>query len=83
MPELELDYAQLLQIAREPVESSNIASTGFDHLLQVITIEFHTGDVYAYLGCNATEHTDLRNAESVGKFFNQNIKKAKRTVKLT
>lgn len=83
----ELDYSKLLEIARTPVESSNIAAVGFDELARIIVVEFDVptaeNSVYAYLDCDKALYEDFLSAESKGKFFHQRIRNSKRTVLLT
>ena len=59
---------------RQSVESSNIRSVGYDEFLLVLEIEFKSGAVYRYYGVPAEVHDELINAESVGKYFNANVK---------
>ena len=59
---------------RQPVDSSNIRSVGYDDTIQVLEIEFHHGGAYRYLGVPPHMHQALMRAESMGTYFNQNIK---------
>jgi hypothetical protein len=59
---------------REPVQSSNLASVGYDISTSVLEIEFLNGGVYQYYGVPAQVHEGLMNAGSKGIYFNQNIK---------
>ena len=59
---------------RQPVESSNLRSVGYDEFLLVLEIEFKSGAVYRYYGVPSEVHDELVNAESVGKYFNANVK---------
>ena len=59
---------------RQPVESSNLRSVGYDEFLLVLEIEFKSGAVYRYYGVPSEVHDELINAESVGKYFNANVK---------
>ena len=59
---------------RRSVESSNLKSVGYDEFLLVLEIEFKSGAVYRYYGVPAEVHDELINAESVGKYFNANVK---------
>lgn len=61
---------------RVPVTSSNLASVGYDHLSQVLEVEFHNGGVYEYLDVPAAVHEGLMGAESHGRYFDRHIKKA-------
>lgn len=74
-------YKKLLDIARHPVESSNVLSIGYNETYRVIQIEFHKEGkslgVYQYGDCDEKLYHDLQAAESKGKFFNAHIKKRK------
>ena len=59
---------------RQSVESSNLRSVGYDEFLFVLEIEFKSGAVYRYYGVPSEVHDELINAESVGKYFNANVK---------
>ena len=59
---------------RQSVESSNLRSVGYDEFLLVLEIEFKSGAVYRYYGVPSEVHDELVNAESVGKYFNANVK---------
>ena len=61
-------------MTRHPVESSNLRSVGYDEFLLVLEIEFKSGAVYRYYGVPSEVHDELINAESVGKYFNANVK---------
>lgn len=77
------DYTLLLSIAREPVESSNIASIGYSEINKAIVIEFLSDhSVYGYLDCDKELFNKLQTAESIGKFFHANIRNVKETIKL-
>lgn len=57
------------------VDSSNIASIGYDEETDVLEIEFKSGSIYAYDDVPFYLYAQLMNAPSKGKFFNTNIKK--------
>lgn len=59
---------------RISVESSNIRYVGYDEFLLVLETEFKNGAVYRYYGVPSEVHDELINAESVGKYFNANVK---------
>ena len=59
---------------REPVESSTLASVGYDAATFVLELEFRSGDVYQYLGTPNRIHCELIDAESKGRYFNQKIR---------
>jgi hypothetical protein len=57
---------------RKPVESSNIASIGYDS--ETLEIEFHDGGVYQYFNVPEQIYQELFNATSKGKYHASNIK---------
>lgn len=57
-----------------PVSSSMAASIGYDKNEQVLQVEFHNGAVYQYSGVEADTWSDLHDAESVGRYYNYEIK---------
>lgn len=60
---------------RQSVESSNLRSVGYDEFLLVLETEFKSVvAVYRYYGVPSEVHDELINAESVGKYFNANVK---------
>ncbi len=61
---------------RVKVQSSNLASVGYDSSEQTLEIEFHHGGVYQYYGVPEDRHIGLMSADSHGKYFDQYIKKA-------
>jgi hypothetical protein len=61
---------------RVPVQSSNLASVGYDSANMILEIEFHSGGIYQYFNLPLQIHEGLMNAGSKGTYFDQNIKKA-------
>ena len=59
---------------REPVESSTLASVGYDETQVLLELEFRSGELYRYFGPPHNIHRELMTAESKGRFFNQNIR---------
>ena len=57
-----------------PVSSSMAASIGYDKNEQILQVEFHNGAVYQYSGVEADTWSDLHDAESVGRYYNYEIK---------
>lgn len=57
------------------VESSNLDQVGYDPENDEMIIEFKGGARYSYHGIPPEVHDALVNADSVGKYFNENIKK--------
>lgn len=67
---------------RIPVESSNIASIGYDEDSNTLEIEFHNGGVYQYFDVPFQVYDDLMSAESKGIYLAQQIKGKYRFVKV-
>ncbi len=63
-------------LPRFPVESSNIASIGYDPVTSTLEIEFHSGAIYQYFAVPQEIYDGLINARSKGAFFHQFIKRA-------
>lgn len=61
-------------IAMLPVNSSMAASIGYDKNEQILQVEFHNGAVYQYSGVEADTWQDLHDADSVGRYYNHEIK---------
>lgn len=59
---------------RESVESSNLASVGYDANNNVLEVEFKHGGVYQYTDVPQSVYEELMNAESHGKYFAANIR---------
>lgn len=59
---------------REPVISSNIASIGYESESETLEVEFKTSGVYQYFNVPTFMNERLMAADSVGKFFNAEIK---------
>jgi hypothetical protein len=64
-------------VKREPVESSSIASVGYDPRWKMLEIEFReSGEVYLYFDVPQLEYGALMSAPSKGTYLNQQFKKA-------
>ena len=61
-------------IIRNPVESSNIASVGYDAENRILEIEFNHGAVYQYFDVPKEEHEALINASAIGSYFFHSIR---------
>jgi hypothetical protein len=59
---------------RARVQSSSIASVGYDEEQQILEIVFHDGRVYHYLEVPPERVLSLLRAESKGRFLNSDIK---------
>jgi hypothetical protein len=66
--------AQHGEIERRPMESSVLATAGYDARKRVLEIEFHSGAIYRYLGVPGEIYRRLLSAESKGHFFGANIR---------
>ena len=60
---------------RTPVDSSNLASAGYDPDSRILEIEFNSGSVYQYYAVPQHEYEGLMRADSHGSYFNAHIKK--------
>ena len=59
---------------RNPVDSSSLASAGYDGEREVLEVEFRNGGVYDYLGVPAKVYRAFMEAESKGRYLNAEIK---------
>lgn len=57
-----------------PVQSSNLASVGYEN--RTLYIAFHSGGLYSYVGVPESLYRELLSAPSKGKFFHAYIKGA-------
>ena len=58
---------------RVPVQSSNLASVGYDAVSQVLEVQFRDGGVYQYIHVPPSIHAGLMNAGSKGRYFHRFI----------
>ena len=59
---------------RERLDSSSLASAGYDPAAHVLEVEFRNGGVYQYLDVDDHEYDDFQDAESKGRYLNTEIK---------
>lgn len=59
---------------RQPVTSGNLAEVGYDNELETLEVQFRHGGVYQYFNVPAFMHGRLMTADSLGRFFNAEIK---------
>jgi hypothetical protein len=59
---------------RQPVQSSNIKSVGYDSQNKTLEVEFKSGGIFQYHNVNEDAHKNLLNADSIGSHFHKNIK---------
>ena len=67
---------------RTSVNSSSIASIGYDEAVSLLEIEFKKGTVYQYANVPKSLFDALMKATSKGRFFDQNIREKFRTTKV-
>jgi KTSC domain len=61
-------------VKRERMDSTSVASVGYDASARVLEVEFRNGGVYQYLDVPGEEYDDFREADSKGAFLNTAIK---------
>ena len=61
---------------RTAVESSNLASVGYDEETKTLEIQFHSGGIFQYDDIEKEVFEDLMNAESHGRYFMSMIRGA-------
>ena len=59
---------------RENVQSSMIASFGYEADNSTLEVEFNSGAVWQYYDVPESVYYDMKNSDSLGKFFHANIK---------
>lgn len=59
---------------RESVQSSMIASLGYEADTSTLEVEFNSGAVWQYYDVPESIYYDMKNSGSLGKFFNANIR---------
>lgn len=59
---------------RRPVDSSNLASVGYEPSSQILEVEFKSGLLYHYFRVPPAKFEALMAADSVGKYLNAEIK---------
>lgn len=63
-----------MEITLTPVQSSMLAAHGYDADSQTLAVQYKNGAVFHYDGVPPEVADGLANADSIGKFFNANIK---------
>jgi len=61
-------------MTRIAVNSSNLASVGYEEESKTLEIEFNSGSIYQYFNVPFQEYQNLMQADSHGKYFDRNIK---------
>jgi hypothetical protein len=59
---------------RDSVQSSMIASLGYNANTSTLEVEFNNGAVWQYYEVPESVYFDMLNSGSLGKFFHSNIK---------
>jgi hypothetical protein len=70
------------RIPRQPVQSTAIAAVGYSKRRHVLEIEFVNGATYRYLDVPLSVYRGLMSAESKARFYDLNIKRKYRSVRL-
>ena len=58
----------------QPIESSNLTSTAYDPIRQVLGVQFKSGRKFEYPAVSPDQHAEMMDAESVGSYFASNIR---------
>jgi KTSC domain-containing protein len=69
-------------VSRTPVNSSALVSVGYDHDRLVLETELTSGAVYQYLDVPESVFLELMSADSLGKYYNKNIRNNYRYIQL-
>ena len=67
---------------REPVQSSNLKSVGYDPDSKQLEVEFHSGAVHRYEDVPAKVHQRIMSAKSPGSYFHNNVRSAYKSTQL-
>lgn len=59
---------------RQSVQSSNIASIGYESNSQVLEVEFNDGSIYQYFNIPSNVHEGIMSASSHGRYLHAHIK---------
>ncbi len=59
---------------RQPVNSSNLQSVGYDSTSSTLEVEFKSGSIYQYAGVPDSVYQGLMGASSHGSYFAQHIR---------
>jgi KTSC domain len=71
-----------IDMDRQPVQSCNLKSVGYDNNLKNLEIEFHSGLIYQYQNVPSHIFASLLSAPSTGTFFTDKIKNRYRSKRL-
>jgi hypothetical protein len=75
-----INYGDIME--RQPVQSCNLKSVGYDNHLKNLEIEFHSGLIYQYQNVPSQIYANLLSAQSTGTFFTDKIKNRYRSKRL-
>jgi hypothetical protein len=67
-------FPEEAEIPMLTVNSSVAYAIGYDADSQILQVEFQSGEVYQYFDVEAETWEDFHSADSIGEFFNQEIK---------
>lgn len=67
-------HAQSPFLERKPIQSSDLASVGYDERRRLLEIEFRSGGIYRYIDVPKEIFDALLAAESKGRFFAARIR---------
>lgn len=59
---------------RNQVDSSSLASVGYDEENEILEVEFNHGGIYQYFDVPKEEYEALMNAPSHGRYYSLNIR---------
>jgi hypothetical protein len=59
---------------RQPVDSSNISSIGYDAQAMILEVEFKHGGVYQYFQVPSHVYSSLMSAASIGSYLHSHVK---------
>ena len=65
-----------IDMERQPVGSTNIASIGYDEATETLEVEFLSGAVYQYFNVGSDLYQNFMGAQSKGSFLNTYIRNA-------
>lgn len=63
---------------RTPVDSSVLVSVGYDRVRMVLEIELVNGTIYRYFDVPESTFRQLMSAQSLGKYYNADIRSSYR-----
>jgi hypothetical protein len=69
-----VDGVENVEMERQAVTSSSIASVGYDAPSSVLEVEFLNGRLYQYLDVPQRVFEEFVEAESVGSYLNRHVK---------